>query len=97
MSLFLSYTGRLLEVTAETDAMLADCFPELDRQSEYREADSWLYAAAPRHRPKNARRFLRNWFVKSKRAQSKRANQKTAIDIEAFNAGPSYRVSGRRG
>lgn len=63
---FLSYSWRLLEVTMDCDARMAEWFPEVDRQSEYREIDSWLYHTAPRRRPKNIRRFLRNWFAKEK-------------------------------
>lgn len=90
MSLFLSYQGRLLEVTAETDARMAAWFPEVDRQSEYREIDSWLYHAAPRKRPKNIRRFLRNWFAKEKHRLEREARKEMA-GRETFNAGPSYR------
>lgn len=82
MSLFLSYTGRLLEVTAETDALFADCFPEIDRQSEYREIDAWLWSAAPSRRPKNVKQFLRNWFVKTKRAQKRESNKEARLRAE---------------
>ena len=82
MSLFLSYQGRLLEVTAECDARMAEWFPEVDRQSEYREIDSWLYHAAPRKRPKNIRRFLRNWFTKTKHQQARSAVKDRAIQAE---------------
>ena len=82
MSLFLSYQGRLLEVTAECDARMAEWFPEVDRQSEYREIDSWLYHAAPRKRPKNIRRFMRNWFTKTKHQQERSAVKDRAIQAE---------------
>jgi hypothetical protein len=93
-SLFLSYSGRLLEVTAECDARMAEWFPEVDRQSEYREIDSWLYHAPPRKRPKNIRRFLRNWFLKTKRAQARQAMKDEDIRRELRAGENNYGRSG---
>lgn len=70
---FLAYSGKLLDVTMETDALLEMWFPEIDRQSEFREIDSWLYYAPPRKRPRNIRRFLRNWFAKEKHRMEREA------------------------
>ena len=70
---FLAYSGKCLDVTMATDALLEAWFPEINRQSEFREIDSWLYHAPPRKRPKNIRRFLRNWFSKAKRQAEREA------------------------
>ena len=89
---FLSYSGNLLDVTWETDALLAGWFPEVDRQSEYREIDSWLYHAPPRKRPKNIRRFLRNWFAKEKHRLEREALREAYRQRELrVGSGPSYR------
>ena len=79
---FLAYSGRLLEVTWECDARMEEWFPECDRQSEYREIDSWLYHAAPRRRPRNIRRFLRNWFAKTKHQQERQAYKEARLQAE---------------
>jgi hypothetical protein len=79
---FLSYTGRLLDVTLETDAALGEWFPEVDRRSCYREADAWLWSAPPSRRPKNVRRFLRTWFAKEKRAMEReKLKHRTADEL----------------
>jgi hypothetical protein len=83
MSLFpLAYSGRLLEVTWETDKLLRDCFPEVDETDCYREADAWLWSAPLSRRPKNVRRFLRTWFVKEKRAMEReKLKHRTADEL----------------
>jgi len=80
---FLAYSGRMLQVTLQTDSLLAELFPEVDRQSQFREADAWLWSAPPSRRPKNVRRFLRTWFVKAKRAQERQDAKDAAIRREA--------------
>jgi len=57
----LSFSGQHLGVTTKQDALLGEAFPWVDRQTEYRKADSWLEANADR-RPKKTSRFLHNWF-----------------------------------
>ena len=79
---FLAYQGRFLEVTWDTDAVLAAWYPEVDRRSVYNDADSWLWAAPPRRRPKNVRRFLRTWMLREKRAQERQAMKDRAIQGE---------------
>ena len=66
MSLFMAYRGEAIEVDQELNHILAQLFPEVDRPSEYRSADAWVWAN-PRRRPKNMKRFLVNWFKRRKR------------------------------
>jgi hypothetical protein len=54
----------------ETHELLAELFPEVDRPSEYREADAWLLCCAPSRRPRNVRRFLFNWFKRTKHREA---------------------------
>jgi len=79
MNLFPAYRGQVLEVSHEENAMLAESFPEVDRPSEYRSADAWLWAN-PRRRPKNYRRFLVNWFSRQKRREIARPEDEAVID-----------------
>lgn len=65
----LRYQGYVLEVTAATDEVLAKLYPLLDRHSLYRAADSWLMNCPKNKKPKNARRFLHNWFRRSQNWQ----------------------------
>lgn len=58
-----AFPGTHLKVSQQQDHMLGEAFPWVDRQHEYRKADSWLEANPPR-RPKNSSRFLHNWFSK---------------------------------
>jgi hypothetical protein len=67
MDLFTAYRGHVLDVSLETDALLRKLYPEVDRQSAYRDADGWL-VTCPRSRwPRNTRRFLINFFKNEKR------------------------------
>jgi hypothetical protein len=66
-----AYSGKILKVSVETDAELAELYPELDRQSEYRSCDAWLLgleSSNVRKLPKKRgmKRRLINWFQKSK-------------------------------
>jgi hypothetical protein len=62
-----AYRGAVLDVSLETDALLRKLYPEVDRQSAYRDADGWL-VTCPRSRwPRNTRRFLINWLKREKR------------------------------
>jgi hypothetical protein len=58
-----AFPGTHLKVSERQDRMLAEAFPWVDRQAEYRKADSWL-EANPDRRPKHTARFLHNWFSK---------------------------------
>lgn len=81
-----AYIGRVLAVSAETDAILRELFPEVDISGEYREADGWLLTHNRKTWPRNRRRFLVNWMKKSKRRierQDKRDRELRA----AINAG----------
>jgi hypothetical protein len=70
-------------VSQKQDAKLAAAFPWIDRQAEYRKADSWL-EANPERRPKKAKgRFLHNWF--SRISQPKEAGNGKAIESRADN------------
>jgi Helix-turn-helix domain len=55
------FSGTHLKVSARQDYHLAEAFPWVERQREYRKIDSWL-EANPTRRPKNSGRFLHNWF-----------------------------------
>jgi hypothetical protein len=55
------FTGQHFSVTQKQDALLGEAFPWVDRNIEYRKADSWL-EANPERRPKRSSRFLHNWF-----------------------------------
>lgn len=57
------FAGRHVQVTIRQDGALADAFPWVDRQAEFRKADSWC-EANPSRRPKNCSRFLHSWFAK---------------------------------
>jgi hypothetical protein len=58
-----AYQGLHLEVTERQDAVLAEAFPWVDRQAEYRKMNSWL-DANPARGPRSASRFAHNWFSK---------------------------------
>ncbi len=59
----LTFQGTHFTVSSCQDRLLAEAFPWVDRQAEYRKADSWL-EANPNRRPKHTGRFLHNWFSK---------------------------------
>lgn len=62
-----AYAGTYLAIAQTTDAFIARVYPECDRQSEYREMESWLSHCAPSKRPKNVRRFVLTWMKRAKR------------------------------
>jgi hypothetical protein len=66
-----AWSGRQLIVSMETHELLAELFPEVDRPSTYRDADSWLLTCAPSRRPRNVKRFLVTWFRRQKRFDAK--------------------------
>jgi hypothetical protein len=70
------YRGKILSVSPETDAELADLFPELSRRDEYIDADAWMLAN-PRRRPqqRGTKRFLINFFRKSEKARIRQARK----------------------
>jgi hypothetical protein len=83
MSLFEdAYTGRALIVCADTHELMKELFPELDAHSEYRDADSWLVACPRRKVPRNTKRFLLNWFRKSKRAALREVSRQDLVARE---------------
>ena len=59
----LSFKGSHYSVTERQDLLLAEAFPWVERQAEYKRADSWL-EANPERKPKSCSRFLHNWFSK---------------------------------
>jgi hypothetical protein len=65
-----AYSGRQLIVSRATHELLAELFPEVDRPSTYRDADSWLVTCAPSRRPRNVKRFLVTWFRRQKRFEA---------------------------
>jgi len=77
----LSFSGQHFSVTTKQDAVLGEAFPWVDRQAEYRKADSWL-EANPERRPKKANRFLHNWFSRISQPKEKggitRAEERTS-------------------
>jgi hypothetical protein len=64
--LFSAYSGEVLTVSCETDGRIATLFPELDRPSMYRDADSWLLTCPKSRWPRNRRRFLLTWARREK-------------------------------
>jgi len=59
----LAFSGTHLSVTQQQDASLAEAFPWVDRQAEYRKADAWM-EANPTKRPKSQGKFTYNWICK---------------------------------
>jgi hypothetical protein len=66
----LAFDDKLLRVSKSQDNTLAEAFPWVDRQREYRFIVSWL-SANPKRRPRSASRFLHNWFAKVRTPQGK--------------------------
>jgi hypothetical protein len=73
-----AYNGRTLDVSAETDSILRELFPECDLPGIYRLCDAWILTCAPSRRPRNLKRFLVNW-CKKEAAQVRREHKR---DIE---------------
>lgn len=66
-----AFSGLHLQVKRRQDQVIADGFPWVDRQAEYRKADSWL-EANPERRPRKQSKFIHNWFARiSKPSDSK--------------------------
>lgn len=59
----LAFVGTHFQISERQDRILGDAFPWVDRQAEYRRADSWA-EASPGRRPKKVSRFMHNWFSK---------------------------------
>jgi hypothetical protein len=70
LNLFNVYHGEILEVDELTHGALRRLFPEVDLQSEYRNADAWIFAAPKSKRPRNHRSFIVNWMRKAKRQEA---------------------------
>jgi hypothetical protein len=81
-----AFSGVHVEVSSRQDQRLAEAFPWADRAAEYRKIDSWL-EANPNRRPRNAGRFLHNWFSRipanSKEGGSNRAEERTRANLKA--------------
>ena len=58
-----AFENNLLKVSTQQDKTLGEAFPWVNRGHEYRYITSWL-EANPSRRPRNASRFLHNWFAK---------------------------------
>lgn len=56
-----AFAGTHFTVSEKQDRLLADAFPWVDRQAEYRKADAWL-EANPDRRPRRTARFIDHWF-----------------------------------
>jgi hypothetical protein len=85
LNLFSAYRGRCIEVSEEIHHVLAELFPEVDRYSAYREADSWLYTRPRRQWPKNTERFLINWFKKEKRFAARNEGIEAELRVGEYN------------
>lgn len=73
-----AFTGSHLVVSQKQDSALGAAFPWVDRQAEYRRAESWLEANPQRH-PRKLQRFINNWF---QRIQPPSVNGKGANHAE---------------
>ncbi len=58
-----AYQGSSLRITARQDSAMAEAFPWVERQAEYRKMNAWL-EANPARRPHNLARFAHNWLSK---------------------------------
>jgi hypothetical protein len=86
--LFLSFRGRVLDVSVLTHEFLLEHFPEVDLPGEYREADAWLWTRPRRHWPKNTRRFLVNWMAKAKHFRKRNEGVEAELHV---GTGPEVR------
>ncbi len=90
-----AYQGLHLQVTERQDAVLAEAFPWVDRQAEYRKMNSWL-DANPTRRPRSASRFAHNWFSKietpAEAEHRQRFVSQAALPEACVGLGPSGRV-----
>ena len=77
------FEGSVLKVGYKQDAVLAYAFPELDREREYREMDSWLIANPHKRPRKHMARFVHNWLAKSAR-QKRAALREAAVGQNRF-------------
>ncbi len=82
-----AFQGIHVAVTQRQDRLLAEGFPWVDRQAEYRKADSWL-EGNPNRRPKRIVAFLHNWFSKIPSPSNggkgaSRAEQRTRNNLRA--------------
>ena len=75
-----AFQGKVLSVSAQTDADLAALFPHLNYRDEYRDADAWLFAN-PLKRPKQkgTKRFLINWFRRSEKQRLR--EERKSLDL----------------
>lgn len=82
-----AFEGTHLRVSEKQDQLLGEAFPWVDRQREYRKADSWV-EANPFRRPKQSSRFLHNWFSKipiPKSHGDANAEKRQSADISRFD------------
>jgi hypothetical protein len=63
----LAFKGSRLRVSQQDDRRLADTYPWVDREHQYRKANLWL-EANPTRRPKKILQFLSNWFDREPKA-----------------------------
>jgi hypothetical protein len=80
-----AFVGLHFSVSGKQDSLLAEAFPWVSLQAEYRKADAWL-EANPEKRPRRAPRFIHNWFSRiSKQAKGgKDAAREHDSDNDAF-------------
>ena len=78
------FEGLWFKVTERQDKTLSEGFPWVDRQAEYRKADSWC-EANPSRRPGSSGRFLHNWFSRipspGEKGGPSRAETRTARNL----------------
>jgi hypothetical protein len=79
------FAGVHLTVSNKQDQLFGEAFPWVDRQIEYRKADSWL-EANPERRPRKTARFIHNWLSKIPNGTMKggknHADQRTHDNLE---------------
>jgi uncharacterized protein YdaU (DUF1376 family) len=75
-----AFVGLAFEISAVQDTALGEGFPWVDRQAEYRKADSWLLGN-PNRRPKRAAAFMHNWFNRVDKPGGNRNGKPTTSEV----------------
>jgi len=81
-----AFIGLAFEVSDLQDVALAEGFPWVDRQAEYRKADSWLLANPSKRPTKRMARFIHNWFSRIDKPRGNNRNGKptTSEVVQSF-------------
>jgi hypothetical protein len=77
-----AFAGLHLTVSQRQDLSLAEAFPWVDRQAEYRKADAWI-EANPERRPRKTARFIHNWCSKIASPSSPRKEELSGKEFAA--------------